>query len=154
MFPLATLIALCNNTVSSQCEKLPNPQFTGSGTVLTSQTDQTRKTNKKRTRKRKCHVIEKIHVGLQMEHRCLQMEHRCNTGRLVAFLLVLGEGVEGAFLKECVAAYLRFPTHVVNKIRQGGGYCSEGWCCKKHLNTTNYERRTRVYNPNPNPKAH
>ena len=49
-----------------------------------------------------------------------------NTGRLVVFLRVLGEGVEGAFLKECEAAFLRFPPHVVNKILQGGRYGSEG----------------------------
>ena len=36
-----------------------------------------------------------------------------NAGRLVVFLFVLGKGVERAFLKECVAAFLRFPRHVV-----------------------------------------
>ena len=30
---------------------------------------------------------------------------------------------------------------------------SEGCCCKKNLNTTNYERRTRVYNPNTTHKS-
>ena len=37
------------------------------------------------------------------------------------FLLVLGEGVEGAFLRECEAANLLFPPQVVNKIWQGVG---------------------------------
>ena len=49
-----------------------------------------------------------------------------NTGRLVVLHRVLDEGVEGAFLRECEAAFLRFPTHVVNKIWQGGPYGSEG----------------------------
>ena len=49
-----------------------------------------------------------------------------NTGRMVVFLCVLGEGVEGTSLKECEAAFRRFPTHVVNKIWQGGRYGSEG----------------------------
>ena len=49
-----------------------------------------------------------------------------NTGRLVAFLLVLGKGVERASLKECEAAFLRFPPHVVNKIWQRGRYGSDG----------------------------
>ena len=49
-----------------------------------------------------------------------------NTGRLMVFVLALGEGVEGAFLKECEAEFLRFPIHVVNKIWQGGWYGSEG----------------------------
>ena len=61
-----------------------------------------------------------------------------NTGRLMVFVLALGEGVEGAFLKECEAAFLRFPPHVVTKIWQRGRYGSEGWCCKRDLNTTNY----------------
>ena len=61
-----------------------------------------------------------------------------NTGRMVEFVLVLGEGVKGASLKECEAAFLRFPPHVVNKIWQRGRYGSERWCCKKDLNTTNY----------------
>ena len=61
-----------------------------------------------------------------------------NTGRLVVFVLVLGEGVKGASLKGCEAAILRFPPHVVNNIWQGGLYGSEGWCCKKDINTTNY----------------
>ena len=39
-----------------------------------------------------------------------------NTGRLVVFVRVLGKGVEGASLKECEAAFLRFPPHVVTKI--------------------------------------
>ena len=39
-----------------------------------------------------------------------------NTRRMVAFVLVLGEGVKGASLKECEAAFLRFSTYVVNKI--------------------------------------
>ena len=74
-----------------------------------------------------------------------------NTARMVVFVRVLGEGVKGAFLKECEAAFLRFSTHVVNKIWQGGRYGSEGYCCKNDFNTTDYERRTRVYNPYPNP---
>ena len=49
-----------------------------------------------------------------------------NASRLVVFLRILGEGVEGAFLKECEAAFLRFPPHVVNKILQGDRYGSEG----------------------------
>ena len=48
-----------------------------------------------------------------------------NTGRMVKFVRVLGEGVKGASLKECVAAFLRFPPHVVTKILQGGRYGSE-----------------------------
>ena len=44
----------------------------------------------------------------------------------MVFVRGLGEGVEGASLKECEAAFLRFPTHVVNKIWQGGRYGSEG----------------------------
>ena len=47
-----------------------------------------------------------------------------NSGRLAVFFLVLGKGVEGAFLKECVAAFLRFSTHVVNTIWQRGRYGS------------------------------
>ena len=43
-----------------------------------------------------------------------------NTGRLVVFVLVLGEGVKGASLKECEAAFLWFPIHVVYKIWQRG----------------------------------
>ena len=39
----------------------------------------------------------------------------------MVFLLFLGEGVEGAFLKECEAANLPFPPRVVNKIGQGVG---------------------------------
>ena len=61
-----------------------------------------------------------------------------NTGRMVEFFLILDGGVEGASLKECEAAFLRFPPHVVTKIWQGGRYGSEGWCCKTDLNTTNY----------------
>ena len=56
-----------------------------------------------------------------------------NTGRLVVFVRVLGEGVEGAFLKECEAAFLRLPINVVNRIWQGGCFGSKGWCCKKIL---------------------
>ena len=74
-----------------------------------------------------------------------------NTGRMVVLVLVLGEDVEGASLKECEAAFLRFPTHVVNMIWQGARYGSEGCCCKNDFNTTFFSRRTRVYNPNPNP---
>ena len=48
-------------------------------------------------------------------------------------------------MKECEAAFLRFPTHVVKKIWPRGSYGSEG-CCKNDYNTTNYKRRTRVYN--------
>ena len=65
---------------------------------------------------------------------------------MVVFVPVLGEGVKGASLKECEAAFLRFPTHVVNKIWQRGRYGSEGCCCQNDLNTTDYKRRTRVYN--------
>ena len=61
-----------------------------------------------------------------------------NTGSLVAFLLVLGEGVEGAFLKECEAANRPFPPRVVNKLRQGRRYGSEGWCCKNDLDIPYY----------------
>ena len=39
-----------------------------------------------------------------------------NSGRLVVFVPVLGEGVKGVSLKECEAAFLRFPLHVVTKI--------------------------------------
>ena len=60
---------------------------------------------------------------------------RCTT---LAFFLVLGEGVEGAFLKECEAAFLQFPTHVVNKIWQGGRYRSKEYCCETRYNITNY----------------
>ena len=49
-----------------------------------------------------------------------------NSGRLVVFVPVLGGGVEGASLKECEAAFLRLPPHVVTKIWQGGCYGSEG----------------------------
>ena len=49
-----------------------------------------------------------------------------NTGRMVVFVRVLGEGVKGAFLKECEAAFLRFLLHVVNKIYQRSRYGSEG----------------------------
>ena len=45
-----------------------------------------------------------------------------NPGKLVVLVRVLGKGVEGASLKECEAAFLRFPTHVVNKIWQRGRY--------------------------------
>ena len=60
-----------------------------------------------------------------------------NTSRLVVFLLVLDEGVKGAFLKECEAAFLRFPPHVVTKIFQGGRYGSAECCCENDVNTTN-----------------
>ena len=49
-----------------------------------------------------------------------------NTSRLEVFVRVLSEGVEGASLKECEAAFLRFPPHVVNKICRGGSYGSDG----------------------------
>ena len=49
-----------------------------------------------------------------------------NTGRMVVFVPVLGEGVEGAFLKECKAAFLRFTAHAVTTIWHGGRYGSEG----------------------------
>ena len=49
-----------------------------------------------------------------------------NTGRMVVFVPVLGEGMERASLKECEAAFLRFPPHVVTKIWQRGRYGSEG----------------------------
>ena len=42
------------------------------------------------------------------------------------FFLVLGEGVEGTFLKECEAANLPFPPRVVTKIWQGCRYGYEG----------------------------
>ena len=67
-----------------------------------------------------------------------------NTGRMVEFVLVLGERVEGASLKECEAAFLLFPPYVVTKIWQRGRYGSEGCCCKKDRNTIVYYRRTRV----------
>ena len=71
----------------------------------------------------------------------------CTTpAELVEFVRVLGEGLEGASLKECEAAFLRFPPHVVTKILQRGRYGSDGYCCKKDLNKTFYERRTKVYN--------
>ena len=54
-----------------------------------------------------------------------------NTGRMVNFVRVLGEGVKGASLKECEAAFLRFPSHVVTKIQQRGRYESDELCCKK-----------------------
>ena len=60
-----------------------------------------------------------------------------NTERMVVFVRVLGEGVEGAFLEECEAAFLRFAIHVVNNIWQRGRYGSEACCCRKDLNTTN-----------------
>ena len=56
----------------------------------------------------------------------------------MAFLLVLGEGVKGVFLKECEAAFLLFPPRVFNKIWQGGRYGCEGWCCKNDLSTIDY----------------
>ena len=63
----------------------------------------------------------------------------CTTpAELVEFVPVLGEGVERASLKECEAAFLRFPIHVVTKIWQRGHYTFEGCCCKKDLNTTNF----------------
>ena len=63
----------------------------------------------------------------------------CTTpAELVEFFLVLGKGVERASLKECEAAFLRFPPHVVTKIWQRGRYGSEGCGCKKDLNRTNY----------------
>ena len=62
----------------------------------------------------------------------------------MVFLLVLGEGVERAFLKECELETLPLPSRVVNKILQWGWYGSEVSCCKNDLNTNNYERRTRV----------
>ena len=43
-----------------------------------------------------------------------------NSGRMVVFVRVLGEGVKGASLKECEAAFLWYPPHVVTKIFQGG----------------------------------
>ena len=61
-----------------------------------------------------------------------------NTGRLVAFVRVLGGGVKGASLKECEAAFLRLSPHVVNKIYQRGRYGSEGCGCRKDLNRTKY----------------
>ena len=59
-----------------------------------------------------------------------------NSGRMVEFVPVLGEGVEGASLKECAAAFLRFPQHVFTKIWQRGPYGSGGYGCKNDLNTT------------------
>ena len=56
-----------------------------------------------------------------------------NTGRMVVFVRVLGEGVKGASSKECEAAFLRFPTNVVNKIQQGGRYGSGACACNKIL---------------------
>ena len=61
-----------------------------------------------------------------------------NTGRMVEFVRVLGGGVEGASLKKCEAAFLRFPLHVVNRIYQRGRDGSEGCCCKNDLHTTNF----------------
>ena len=46
----------------------------------------------------------------------------------MVFLFVLGKGVDRAFLKECEAANLLFAPRVVNQIRQGGRYGSEGCC--------------------------
>ena len=60
-------------------------------------------------------------------------------GCTTLFVPVLGEGVERASLKECEAAFLRFPPHVVTKISQRGRYGSEEYCCKKDLNTINYK---------------
>ena len=57
---------------------------------------------------------------------------------MVVFVPVLGEGVKGASLKECVASFIRFPPHVVTTILQGGCYGSEEYCCKKDLNTTDF----------------
>ena len=48
----------------------------------------------------------------------------------MAFLLLLGEGVKKAFLKQCEAAYVPFATRVVDKIWQGGRFWSEEFCCK------------------------
>ena len=56
----------------------------------------------------------------------------------MVFLLVLGEGVKGVFLKECEAAYLPFPLRVIKKLWQGCRYGCEGWCCKNDLNTIDY----------------
>ena len=61
-------------------------------------------------------------------------EHRQNGG----ICSYPGRRRGGGVLEECEAAFLRFPPHVVDKVRQGGRYESEGWCCKKDLNTTNY----------------
>ena len=61
-----------------------------------------------------------------------------NSGRMVVFVWVLGEGAEGESLKECETAFLRFPPHVVANIWQRGRYGSEGCCCKNDPNTTNY----------------
>ena len=67
-----------------------------------------------------------------------------NTGRLVVFFRVVGEGVEGAFVKVCEAAYVLFPLQVVNKVWQGDRFGSEGYYCKNDLNTNNFSRRTSV----------
>ena len=56
----------------------------------------------------------------------------------MAFVLVLGEGVKGAFMKECEAAYLPFQPRVVNKIWKGCLYGCEGRCCQNDLNTIEY----------------
>ena len=66
----------------------------------------------------------------------------------MVFLLVLREGVEEAFLKECKAANPPFPTRVMNKILRRYRYEWEGWCCKNIPNTVSYQRRTRVENTN------
>ena len=49
-----------------------------------------------------------------------------NTDSMVGFVPVLGEYVKEASLKECEAAFLLFPPHVVTKIWQRGRYGSEG----------------------------
>ena len=104
------------------------------------------------------HVVTKISQGgrFESEECCCKKDLNTtnytrrtrvyNTGRMLEFVRALGEGVKGASLKECEAAFLRFPPHVVTKILQRGRYGSDGWSCKKNLNRTHYARRTRVYN--------
>ena len=54
---------------------------------------------------------------------------------MVFLLVVLGKGVEGAFLKECEAENLLFPPRVVNNIWQGCRYGCEGQCCENDRHT-------------------
>ena len=97
------------------------------------------------------HVVTKIYQGGRYgsERCCCKKDFNTtdfqrhtnvyNTRRMVAFVLVLGEGVERASLKECEAAFLRFSTYVVNTIWQRGCYGSKGCCCKKDFTTTYYK---------------
>ena len=46
--------------------------------------------------------------------------------------------MKGAFLKDCEAAYLLFPPHVVNKFWQGDQYESKRNGCKKDVDPKSF----------------